>query len=118
MPKKCCSSIIKKKKKKLMQKIEIDVEGIKMHRKVKFIVKINGSAIHCISADHVSKVLKKYGGRNFSNTDVYNFMNPVRRRNKLVKRGFGDGFEVVKVSCCKEEGEIDSGYDGDEEREP
>ena len=99
-----------------MQKIEIDVgDGIKLQRKAKFLVKINGQNIHCISADHVSKVLSKYGGKIFSSTDIYNYLNPVRRKNKLVKRGFGDGFEVVKVSCYKEEGESDSGYDGDVE---
>ena len=102
-----------------MQKIEIDVgDGIKLRRRAKFVVKINGGEIMCISADHVAKVLRKYGGKNFSSSDIYNFLNPVRRKNKLLKRGFGDGFEVVKISCCKGEGEIDSGYDGDEEREP
>ena len=99
-----------------MQKIEIDVgDGIKLRRRATFVVKINGGEIMCISADHVSKVLKKYGGQNFSSTDIYNYLNPVRRKNKLVKRGFGDGFEVVKVSCYKEEGESDFGYDGDVE---
>ena len=100
-----------------MQKIEIDVgDGIKLQRKAKFVVKINGGEIMCISADHVSKVLQKYGGKIFSSTDIYNYLNPVRRKMKLEKRGFGDGFEVVKLSCKGHES--DSGNDGDVEREP
>ena len=80
-----------------MQKIEIDVGGIKLLRKPKFLLKIDGNEIACISATHVSKVLEN-NGRCFSATDVYNYLNPVRRRLKLVKRGFGDGFEVTKIS--------------------
>ena len=68
-------------------------------RKVRFVVKIDATSeeILCVNAEQVSAVLKKKTGKNYSVSDIYNWTNPVRRRLKLIKRGFGDGFSIKKI---------------------
>ena len=63
----------------------INIDGIDIDRKVKFLVKIDTATYNCLSAQHVSALLQKHG-HAFSACDIYNYCNPKRPKLRLQKR--------------------------------
>ena len=116
-----------------MQYVKVAKGETMIKRKVRFFVEIktSGERVACINATQVTKTLKDKMGLEFSTSDVYNWTNPVRRKKNLTKRGFGDGFMILKVPRNKNKADLaderlglapiaeeesgDGGEDGDEQ---
>ena len=91
-----------------MQYVKVAKGEAMIKRKVRFFVEIkeSGEQVPCINATQVTKTLKDKMGLEFSTSDVYNWTNPVRRKINLTKRGFGDGFMILKVPRNKNKHEL------------
>ena len=77
-----------------MPTTDIQVGGLTLKRKVKFLVNIDGEEYPCISATHVSLLLREHD-KFLSMSDVYNWLSPKRGKKRLVPR-FPDGVTIQK----------------------
>ena len=79
-----------------MATTDIQVDGIVLKRKIKFMMQFGDEeAIPCISADHVS-LLCKSRDIMLSQADVYNYTQPDRPKKKLLNR-FPASLKITKI---------------------
>ena len=77
-----------------MATTNIQCGGLDIPRKVKFQVQIGEESFQCISATHVSMLLKSRD-LHLSKADVYNWCDPNRNKKRLTPR-FPENVTITK----------------------